>query len=76
MFLRARVEDHQSTGAKTFELTDVMLAQPAPLVQSAPDPTRRSHGTVQIEIWNCARHIDLSVIFADSTKRVKSLFLD
>ena len=35
MFLRARVEDHQRTGAKTFELADVMLAKPAPLVQSA-----------------------------------------
>ena len=35
MFFRARVEDHQRTGAKTFELADVMLAKPAPLVQSA-----------------------------------------
>ena len=32
MFLGARVEDHQRTGAETFELADVMLAKPAPLV--------------------------------------------
>ena len=32
MFFRAGVEDHQRTGAETFELADVMLAKPASLV--------------------------------------------
>jgi hypothetical protein len=32
MFFGAGVEDHQRTGAETFELADVMLAKPAALV--------------------------------------------
>jgi hypothetical protein len=32
MFFGPRVEDHQLTGAETFELADVMLAKPAALV--------------------------------------------
>jgi hypothetical protein len=32
MFFGAEVEDHQRIGSETFELADVMLAKPAPLV--------------------------------------------
>jgi len=34
MFFRAGVEDHQRTGAETSEFADVMLAKPAPLIES------------------------------------------
>jgi hypothetical protein len=32
MFVGTGIEDHQRTGAETFELADVMLAKPASLV--------------------------------------------
>jgi hypothetical protein len=35
MFMGARIEEHQPARTKTFDLTDVMLAKPAPLIQSA-----------------------------------------
>jgi hypothetical protein len=35
MFMGAGIEEHQRAGTKTFDLTDVMLAKPAPLIQSA-----------------------------------------
>ena len=34
MFMGAGIEEHQRAGTETFDLTDVMLAKPAPLVQS------------------------------------------
>jgi hypothetical protein len=35
MFMGAGIEEHQRARTKTFDLTDVMLAKPAPLIQSA-----------------------------------------
>jgi hypothetical protein len=35
MFVGAGIEEHQRAGAETFDLTDVVLAKAAPLVQSA-----------------------------------------
>jgi hypothetical protein len=35
MFMGAWIEQHQRAGTETFDLPDVMLANPAPLVQSA-----------------------------------------
>jgi hypothetical protein len=35
MFMGAGIEEHQRAGTETFDLTDVMFAKPAPLVQSA-----------------------------------------
>jgi len=35
MFVGVRIEDHESVGAETFDLADVVLAKPAPLIQSA-----------------------------------------
>ena len=34
MFMGAGIEEHQRAGTETFDLTDVMFAKPAPLVQS------------------------------------------
>jgi hypothetical protein len=67
MFLRSGIENHQRTGAETFELADVMPAKPAPLVESAR----------VCEHMLPARSIDMEVnrLLADWTlraKRVKS----
>ena len=35
MFMGAGIEEHQRPGTETFDLTNVMFAKPAPLVQSA-----------------------------------------
>jgi hypothetical protein len=35
MFIGVRIEDHERAGAETFDLADVVLAKPAPLIQSA-----------------------------------------
>ena len=35
MFVGVRIEDHERAGAETFDLADVVLAKPAPLIQSA-----------------------------------------
>jgi hypothetical protein len=35
MFMRPGIEEHQRAGTETFDLTDIMLTKPAPLVQSA-----------------------------------------
>ena len=40
MFFRAGVEDHQRTGAETFELADVMLAKPALFVAACESTCR------------------------------------
>ena len=35
MFIGVGIEDHQRTGAETFDLANIVLAKPAPLVESA-----------------------------------------
>jgi hypothetical protein len=67
MFMGAGIEEHQRAGTKTFDLTDVMLAKPAPLIQSASvckdvSPT-------------CSVDMEVNCLLADRTlceKRVNS----
>ena len=33
MFVGVRIEDHERAGAETFDLADVVLAKPAPLIR-------------------------------------------
>jgi hypothetical protein len=59
MFMGARIEEHQPAGTKTFDLTNVMLAKPAPLIQPASvckdvSPTC----SVDMEV-NCPRKSDI-----------------
>jgi hypothetical protein len=35
MFVGVRIEDHARAGAETFDLTDIVLAKLAPLIESA-----------------------------------------
>ena len=67
MLIRAGIEDHQRTGAETFNLANVVLANPAPLVQSARVCEHVSPA--------CSIDMEVNLLLADRTlceKRVKS----
>ena len=67
MFMGAGIEEHQRARTETFDLTDVMLAKPAPLVQS----TRVCKGMSSA----CSTNMEVNRLLADRTlceKRVNS----
>jgi hypothetical protein len=67
MFMGPGIEQHQRAGTETFDLTDVMLAKPAPLVQS----TRVCKGMSPA----CSIDVEVNRLLADGTlceKRVNS----
>jgi hypothetical protein len=67
MFVGVRIEDHARAGTETFDLADVMLAKPAPLVQSARVCKDMSPA--------CSIDVEVNRLLADGTlgeKRVNS----
>jgi len=67
MFMGAGIEEHQRAGTETFDLTDVMLAKPASLVQS----TRVCKDMLPA----CPIDMEMNRLLADRTlceKRVRS----
>jgi len=68
MFIGVGIEDHQRTGAETFDLANIVLAKPAPLVESARVCKHVSPA--------CSIDMEVNSLPADRTlcdKRVKSL---
>jgi hypothetical protein len=67
VFVGARIEDHQRTGAETSDFTDGVLAKAAPIVQAA---RVREHVSPP-----CSIDVELNRLLTDRTlrkKRVKS----
>jgi hypothetical protein len=67
MFIGAGIEEHQRAGAETFDLTDVVLAKAAPLVEPARVCEHMSPA--------CSIDMEVNCLLADRTsceKRVRS----
>ena len=67
MFIGPGIEQHQRAGTETFDLTDVMLAKPAPLIKS----TRVCKDMLPA----CSIDMEVNCLLADRTlceKRVNS----